>query len=488
MMKLEHEVVRDLYPLYMENELSSAVKQAVEAHLSECEACRNTYQTGEGFYDHIKELEKSKVPNTVDDKVWLKIRLTRYKWFTTLLVAVILTLLVTDYKNGREKLILEFENYYRSQELLPVMFNIVKEQDHSDLEYVNSAVNQLFVDKMALEEHLNFVERYQLDKTEYYLSINTSSFTSMLEIMQFRFDQGMWSETDEAAYKAIQRYFEELNQVASKQYQKFKHGYSSYFETLDVEEFDRFYKNINILSDSYTRFHILPEELKPMGEKELTKQVTTILGVHEEEVELKKGSPLNNSPYTYQFHIEGQYDGQIDGHTGQLLEVHSYPTELDGPTLSREETEEKVKDHVEKIYGSNLSYDLVPMGVNASNASNDYKLYSFKIVPKYKGYPLYTPLEQGTVMTINARTGGINMFNHNPDVPSYKDIEKQHLEVAVSLETLNIQGVTETVMIYSAISGKFELVHMNPSLEYFEKGKFYSAKTSKEEWIYVSGR
>jgi hypothetical protein len=68
-------------------------------------------------------------------------------------------------------------------------------------------------------------------------------------------------------------------------------------------------------------------------------------------------------------------------------------------------------------------------------------------------------------MIINARTGEINMFNHNPDVPSYKDIEKQHLEVAVSLETLNIQGVTETVMIYSAISGKFELVHMNPSLE-----------------------
>ncbi|MFE7065191.1 zf-HC2 domain-containing protein [Sutcliffiella sp. NPDC057660] len=488
-MKLEHEVVRDLYPLYMENELSPAVKQAVDAHLSECEACRNTYQTGEGFFDHIKELENTEVPNTVDDKVWLKIRLTRYKWITAVLIAVILTLLVTDYKSGREKLMLEFENYYRSQELLPVMINIVKEPEHSgDLEYVQRAVNQLFVDKIALEEHLNFIEKHQLNNTEYYLSINTSNFNSMLEIMEFRFDQGMWSETDEAAYQAMQQYFDELNQMSTRQYRKFKHGYSSYFETLDVDEFDRFYKDINNLSDSYTRFHKLPEELQPMGEKELTKQVAHILGVYEEKVELKKESPLNGSPYTYQFHIEGQFDGLIDGLNGQLLEVHSYPTELDGPTLGREETEGKVKEHVEKIYGSNLSYDLVPMGVNASNASNDYKLYSFKIVPKYKGYPLYTPLEQGTVMIINARTGGINMFNHNPDVPSYKDIEKQHLEVAVSLETLNIQGVTETVMIYSAISGKFELVHMNPSLEYFEKGKFYSAKTGKEEWIYVGGR
>ncbi|WP_417899830.1 zf-HC2 domain-containing protein [Bacillus haimaensis] len=487
-MKLEHEVVLDLYLLYMENELSPAVKQAVDAHLSECEACSNTYQTGEGFFDHKKELENKEVPNTVDDKVWLKIRLTRYKWITAVLIAIILTLLVTDYKSGREKLMLEFENYYRSQELLPVMFNIVKDQEHSDLEYVQGTVHQFFEATMALEEHINFIERYQLDKTEYYFCINTSNFNSMLEIMQFRFDQGMWSKTDEAAYKAIHRYFGDLNQVATTQYRKFKHGYSSYFELLDVEELDRFYKNINILSDSYTRFHKLPEELQPMGEKELTKMVAQILGVNEKKVELKKESTLNGNPYTYQFHIEGKYDGLIDGLNGQLLEAHSYPTELDGPTLSREETEEKVKDHVEKIYGSNLAYTLVPMGINTSNTSKDYKLYSFNIVPNYKGYPLYTPLEQGTVMIINARTGEINMFNHNPDVPSYKDIEKQHIEIAVPLETLNKQGVTETVMIYSAITGKFELVHMNPSLDYFEKGKFYSAKTGMEEWIRVDGR
>jgi hypothetical protein len=472
----------------MENELSPAVKQAVDAHLNECEACRNTYQTGEGFFDHIKELENSEVPNTVDDKVWLKIRLTRYKWITALLVAVILTLLLTDYKNGREKLILEYENYFRSQKFLPDMFNIVKDQEHSDLGYVQGAVHQFFEDRIALEEHLNFIERYQLDKTEYHLSINTSNFYSMLEIMQFRFDQGMWSETDEAAYKAIHQYFDELNQVATKQYRQFKHGYSSYFEVLDVEELDRFYKNINILSDSYTRFHKLPEQLQPIGEKELKKQVANILGVHVEKVELKKESPLNGNSYTYQYHIQGIYDGLIEGLNGQLLEVNRYPTVLDGPTLSREETEEKVKDHVEKIYGNDLAYDLVPMGVNASNTSKDYKLYSFKIVPNYKGYPLHTPLEQETVMMINARTGEIDMFDHNPDVPSYKDIEKQNLGVAVSLEMLNNQGVTETVMIYSAISGKFELVHMNPTLAYYEKGKFYSAQTGKEERIYVNQR
>ncbi|MBM7621136.1 putative 3-demethylubiquinone-9 3-methyltransferase (glyoxalase superfamily) [Bacillus tianshenii] len=487
-MKLEHEVVRDLYPLYMENELSPAVKQAVDAHLSECEACRNTYQTGEEFFDHIKELENTEVPNTVDERVRMKIRLTRYKWITAVLTAIILTLLVSDYKSGREKLILEFENYYRSQELLPIMFNIVKEPEHSELEYVSRAVNQLFVDMIALEEHLNFFEKHQLNNTEYYLSINTSNFNSMLEIMQFRFEQGMWSDTDEAAYQVTQQYFDELNQLSNRQYRKFKHGFSSYFETLDVEEFDRFYKDINNLSDSYTRFHKLPEELQPMDEKELAKHVAHILDVHEKKVELRKESPLNDSPYTYQFHIDGQYDGAIDGITGQLLEVRSYPTELGGPTLAKDETEEKVKGHVEKIYGSNFTYDLVPIGGNASNESKYYKLYSFKIIPNYKGYPLYTPLEQDTVMTVNARTGEIDTFRHNQDVPSYKDIEKQDLEIAVPLETFNKQGLSKTVVIYSAITGKFELVHMNPALDYFEKGKFYSAKTGKEEWIRVDGR
>ncbi|MRH41469.1 hypothetical protein GH741_02130 [Aquibacillus halophilus] len=491
-MKLDHAVVKDLYPVYIENELSPEVKQAVEEHLQICEGCRNSYETGEGFFDQLKEIVEPEAPISMDEKLLLKVKLNRLKWVAFLLIGIILSMVITDYKNDREKLFLALTDYYSTQRHLPDLFEVVKNEEYSDLDDVHAVVHQFFENKIALEEHFNFIEKRSLNNTTYYLSMNTSRFTNMLEVMKYRYDHGLWSETDEAAYQQVQQYFNHLNQVMTEEYKEMHHGYSSYFETLNVKEMDEFYESINELSDSYTRFHKLSEQLHPLEKMELNQKVANIIETDMKAITLEKESPLNEDPYTYNYRSKGDYSGLIDGITGQILELHGNHELTSGPIMSEEEAEETAKDHLEKIYGDEVQFDLVSLGFNYNYSANDsrFKVYSYRLVPYAGEYRLYSPFERGTILHLDARTGDLNMFHHNPHVPNFDELNQTELDIEVSKKTLQEKGlnVSETVIIYSALSGEFELVHMDSTLEDFEEGKYYSAETGNEEWIYFNDR
>lgn len=485
-MELNHEVVQDLYPLYIENELRPSVKQAVEQHLAQCKECKRCYESGEGFFDSLKDWEEPKVPATLDEKILLRIRLNRFKWFTLLLIGIILTMLLTDYKNEREKLFQAIEGYYATQEQLPSLLETVKNKEFSELEYIQETTNQLFENKIELEEHFNFIENRRLANTEYYLSMETTSFNKMIEIMQYRFDHGIWSETDEKAYVMIQEHFKNLNTLVKTDYTEMHHGYSSYFETINVEKLDQLYKKINLLSDSYIRFHKLPDQLHILNETTLKQRIAETLGISVSKVDLKKESPINYDSYTYQF-TANHFSGTIDGLNGQFLEIHGEGSTLtNDPILNKEAADKKATQYIKKIYGKELDFDLVSLGFNYNYTSNDarFKVYSYRIVPVVKDYKLYTPFEQGIILHVDARTGELDMFDHDLNIPSIVGLQETDLTLEVDKES--IQGARETVIIYSAISGKFELVYMDTSLEDFEEMKFYSTKTHNQEWIYSS--
>jgi hypothetical protein len=489
-MKLNHEVVKDLYPLYIEKELSPSVQQAVEVHLQECEECRNIYKSEDGFFDPLKKIDEPNVPRSVDDKLLLRLKLNRLKWITFFLIGIIFTMIITDYKNDREKLFLALENYYGTQRYLSDTLEVVKNKDYSHLENVQETVHQLVEDKMALEEHFNFIEKQNLRDTEYFLNVETHRFTKMLEILQYRFDQGMWSEIDEAAYQAIQEHFKTLNVVVTKEYEEMHHGYSSYFVTLDIKAMNEFYEEINVLSDSYTRFHKLPEQIKPMKVMDVKQTVAKVLDSPSNKIDIKKESPLNYAPYTYRFEVSGKkiLHGRIDGLTGQIIEIDGISDLNDDPLISKESADKTAREYIEKIYGSSLNFEIVSLGFNYNISANDprFKIYSYKVIPVVKGIKLYTPFDNGTFIHIDARTGELHRFDHNPYAPSLHEFEETDTTIKVPLESLNDKGigVQETVVIYSLISGEFELVHKNPSVGDFQAGKFYSAETGNEEWIY----
>lgn len=271
------------------------------------------------------------------------------------------------------------------------------------------------------------------------------------------------------------------------------HGYSSYLETLDVEGMEQFYKDMNLLIDSYTRFHKLPDQLKSLGETDLKIRLAKAFETKLKNIDLKKESPLNYDAYTYRFSVSGNFDGLIDGLNGQIREIHGLSRTLsDGPILSKAKAEEIAKGYIEMIYGDSTNFELVPLGFNYNASSNDsrFKVYSFSLIPVVDGYKLYTPFGTESILHIDASSGKLDTFDHNRHVPSFEGILKTDTSEKVSKETLNQKSlnVRESVIIYSALSGEFKLVHMTPSSEDFQEGKFYSAITGKLEWIYFNDR
>lgn len=61
-MKLECSVVRDLYVLYKEKELSKEVQEAVDQHLKNCENCTHIYEEEWNISDILKK-EPAKQPS-----------------------------------------------------------------------------------------------------------------------------------------------------------------------------------------------------------------------------------------------------------------------------------------------------------------------------------------------------------------------------------------------------------------------------------------
>ncbi|MBS8263615.1 hypothetical protein DYI25_04050 [Mesobacillus boroniphilus] len=479
-MKLEHEVVQDLYPLYIENDLTSSVKTAIDEHLMECEACRKFYETGEKTV-HITEMEEPTVSKSLDEKIILKMKLNRLRLISVVLAGILFSMVFTDYINKREQLFMATDGYYDALQLMDRMDDMVKNKEQISLQPIEMEISRFLEYNIMLKDNLNFIEEYQKKSTEFSLSLNTQRLNAMLEVMKIRYNLGRWSETDESAFHALKDYFQNHRQDFIEDYEKTHHGYSSYLHILDVKKMDKFYENVNLLSYSYTRFHKMPDRIQPMRESELKNRIADALVIDRDEIELEKESPVN-AMYVYHFENRNGFGGDIDAVTGQITNYVGDTGPLtNGPIMDQEEAEKKARFYLEKIYGKDINLEVVSLGFNFNSSANDsrYKVYSFKAVPKVQGYSLYTPFETETYFNLNARNGELESFDHNRHVPSFEQLNQVHFPAAS-----DITGDKQAVMIYSALTGNFELVFMEPDLENFEEGKFISAKTGLEEKIY----
>lgn len=98
-MCLNCNVVKDLYVLYEENELSEEVKRDVEAHLESCDTCRQIYETGKGFDIEIQSI-KEEVSEDLEKSLFYKLKLKRMKIAMGFgILFIIILLLFNSYKN-----------------------------------------------------------------------------------------------------------------------------------------------------------------------------------------------------------------------------------------------------------------------------------------------------------------------------------------------------------------------------------------------------
>jgi hypothetical protein len=78
-MKLDCPVVRDLHVLYIENELSLEVKDAVMEHLGECEECRKLYTENLGVSQVLNKDINESPSSRLDESMLLKLKIGKLK-------------------------------------------------------------------------------------------------------------------------------------------------------------------------------------------------------------------------------------------------------------------------------------------------------------------------------------------------------------------------------------------------------------------------
>lgn len=78
-MKLDCDIVQELYPLYAENELSPKLKKRIDEHLSSCDKCKMIFTEGEGFHDFIQaDTEVIQPDHSLDEKLKQSLKKQRY--------------------------------------------------------------------------------------------------------------------------------------------------------------------------------------------------------------------------------------------------------------------------------------------------------------------------------------------------------------------------------------------------------------------------
>lgn len=473
-MKLECQVVRDIYPLYEEGELSPEVKEAVDSHLLECTDCYTVFSNETGFNELLtgKTVTES-LPKQLDDKIRLRFRLKRMTFIAILLLTVIIVSAVKDYMGSRDHIANAYHSLYLLSEFFSQASNEVKTDQVEKTEFLTERLFSIVEGTRPYEENLNFLERHQLKNSDYWLYLNQGELVDMLKILHLRHVQNDWNEQDEAAFDRLNAYFADYHKFVSEEYEEFHHGYSSYFVFSDTERLSGLFEKINNLSFYYNRFHKLPEDVRLKGKEELTVVLQEAFNIKNGEVDLQETSPLNEAIGVYQYSIKDsnkEFSGKIDGFTGQIIKGSLISHRLtEGKLIEQTEARIKAISFLEGMYG-NGNVNLVLEGMNYNVSSNvDLQVYSYSFIPVSGNKELHLPYEAKYLIHIDARTGELFSF-HSPLFFSSAFVRVQTEEMSVdkhmALKKFNPEneGVSVTYeglgIIWSMYSGTYAPVHI----------------------------
>jgi hypothetical protein len=479
-MKLDCSLVEDLYPLYEENELKQENRRAVEEHLKVCIHCSELYQKGTGFYDG-SVLSDEDISKELDDRIRLNFRLRRMKVIAVLLAAVIIVTGINRYAANREKVATLLNGMYLYSESLNEIANNPYE---SNSEYLSYSINDI----IDLDNELNWLERNPFKNTSYHLFVNTQGLDEMLVSLKERRSQGLQDATDVKAVERLQKYSNTLFKHVRSEYNSFHHGYSSYFEILDIEGIGEPINNIEELAYFYNTYHKLPSEMKLINEKELKEKIRTVFNAKDAKVKLE--NTRNDAPGVYRFEMkDGKMDiqGEINGYSGTVSRAFNSSQQLNDKTpKDKKEVMEKAKQFLKKMYGKNANFEIWH-----ENIENAPSLYRFRFVPLAGEYKLHFQLSDPFFMEFDAGTGEFSMLSAQRPMLSEEFFTKNYKEVlsreAIEAKAAKISGIKGKSIgkgiIYSAISADYVLVHI---FEGEENWVYINAETGIVERSYIS--
>lgn len=488
-MKLDCSLVEDLYPLYEENELKQENRRAVEEHLKLCSKCDELYQMGSGFSSNVPlfcDNEEEKLSKEMDDRIRLSFRLRRMKVIVGILLAIIIVTCINRYAANREKVATLMDGMYQYSESLNEIAKNPYEID-SNRELLTFSVDDI----IDLDNELNWLERNPLKNTSYHFLVNSQELDEMTVSLRERKNQGLEDEIDLKAIELLQKQTNTLFKHVQNEYESFHHGYSSYFETLDVEGIGEPISKIEELAYFYNRYHKLPSEMKLIDENELKEKITTVFNAKNDEVKLEKS--VNEDPGVYLFDIKDtkpEISGKINGYTGIIFWAVNNSQQFNGKKhKNKNEVMENAKNILEKIYGNNTNFEIKYEKNN--DMADENNIYRLRFIPVVGENKLLFQSSEPYSIEYDAGTGEFNMLAAKIPTLSKEFFSKNYVDL-LSRETIEAKAAEISGnkgkavgkgIIYSTVSSDYVLV-------YFFEGKgnlvYINAETGVVERPYIS--
>lgn len=472
-MKIKCSLVEDLYPLYEENELKPENRLAIEEHLRTCSNCNTLYKCEAGFTDVSPFYEDSKgsPSKDLDDRIRLRFRLRRMKIVASLLAAIIIVTGINQYVANREKIATLMNGMYLYSESLNIIAQNPYEID-TNREFLSYQMDDI----IDLGNELGWLERIRFTDSSYHFIVNTQALDEMATILRERKNQGLEDDTDREAVELLQRYTNTLFKNVQREYNNFHHGYSSYFQILDVEGIATPISQIEELAYFYNKYHKLPSEMKLLTEKELKEKLKIAFNMKDSNIQLDRNPHEIEADFNFDLKDGNtEIHGVINGYTGIISFATNNSNQFNNKKQNHSEEEliEKANKILKSIYGETANFVIKPENDTQQSTNR------FWFTPIAGEYKMYFPISEPYVIEFDADTGQFFMLSAKTTLLSKEFFTKNYEE---KLSQEEIETMAEQIsgekakpvgkgIIYSAVSADYVLVYV------FE---------GTENWIYIN--
>lgn len=498
-MKLECAVIRDLHILYIENELSSEVKEAVEEHLIDCEECRKLYESKKSIEKILVE-EDEKAPSLkFDEKMKLKLKVSRLKVIVLFVILTFCYALVSNYTQTRYNLINDivlsrYTIFTKMHSKLDTFYNTKEvESLAEDIETLNTMQNSIIV------RDLNFIEMDNLNQTM--LGLNMSmKVNTLYDTLKTRYLNGVFTERDKKALKVFDQYLMDIYNSLISEEKKLTNNHTTdgksiltIFKIADVKALANSYKKLNVFALTYTKYNKFPDEMKIMTSNELSNKINYDLGLtyNDIRIDLTDGNIILNGECGFGIKSGNtNYSGTIDPYTGIISEISlSGIPEKSNSITSKDIVKTNLNSLLEKIYGNDKIFKVQYKGINYNFGGNtDIKLYSFEIIPQVNGITvdyrliIYYDSKTGILYSINKMGTDFNFKSR--DVQTTSKISQDESLNSLNIADKSTYTYNETLIIKSKLTSNFVPVYVYKN----KTGNliYINTITGKQEFIYTN--
>lgn len=455
-MKLDCGLVEDLYPLYIEKELKPENQHAVDEHLKSCSHCNQLYQEGTGFTDVFEPGEET-LSKDLDDRIWLRFRLRRMKIVAALLAAVMIVTAINQYAANREKIATLLNGMYMYSESLNELAN--NPYINTNTDYLSYSMDDI----IDLGNELSWFER--MKNNSYHFIVDTQELDEMAATLRERNSQGLEDQTDREAVELLQKYTNALYDHVQKEYDEFHHGYSSYFEILDVEGIGKPINQIEELAYLYNRYHKLPSEMKPLSKTNLKEILASAFHTKNSKIKLEEAAVEGTGIFNFDLKDnQTEITGVINGYTGTITFANNISDPLsDEQPKSTEELVEGANKILKSIYGEHANFEIKPE--NGDSGQNSTRFWFTPFVGEHK---MHFPTSDPFVIELDAGTGELYMLSAKTAFLSKefftKDYTKELSQEKIEHKASEFSGKkTKPVgkgIVFSPISADYVLVYI----------------------------